>query len=113
MEDVDPHALGGPSNKAIVERLSWPVDLRGIDPSAARLQDVHNAADDTAVIDSRFAARASSRPNCSSVSQKQSRFIVGLPLETMNHKPAADGIPFMGPDPSTTLALSSQDLAAV
>jgi len=57
MEDVDPDALGRPSDKAIVERLSRPVDVRGIDPAATGLQNVDDAADDTAIINPRLAAR--------------------------------------------------------
>lgn len=57
MEDVDPNAFGSPSDKAIVERLSRPVDLRGIDPAAAGLEDMDDAANRSAVIDSWLAAR--------------------------------------------------------
>jgi hypothetical protein len=44
-----------------------------------------------------------SRENCSSVSQKQSRFVERLLSETVNHIFADKGI-FMGPDPKSPSA---------
>ena len=57
MEDIDPHALVGPTHKAVIERLARAVDFRSIDPSTAGLQDMHDAADHTPVINTRLAAR--------------------------------------------------------
>lgn len=50
VEDVDPNAFGSPSDESIVERLSRPVDVRGIDPAAAGFEDMDDAADHPAVI---------------------------------------------------------------
>src|SRR5690242_14470375 len=41
-----------------------------------------------------------SRANCSSLSQKESRSINGLPSETLNHDAPRFGNQFMGPEPS-------------
>lgn len=57
LEDRFPHALLGPADEAVIERLARTVDRRGIDPTAARLKNVNDAADDTAVVDPRLAAR--------------------------------------------------------
>ena len=57
MEDVDPHALLRPPDETIVERLAWAIDLRSIDPAAARLQHMHDAANDAQVINPWLAAR--------------------------------------------------------
>src|SRR6266849_1628994 len=57
MENVDPHAFGSPSDKSIVQRLSRPVDVRGIDPATTGLEHMDDAADHPAVIDPRLAAR--------------------------------------------------------
>lgn len=57
VEDVDPDALGRPSDEAVVERLPRSVDPRRIDPAPARLQYMHDAADDPPVTDPRLAAR--------------------------------------------------------
>ena len=56
MEDIDPHAPGGPSDETIVERFAEPVDFRRVDPAASGLQDMNDAADDPAVIDPRLAS---------------------------------------------------------
>src|SRR5690242_16322483 len=40
-----------------------------------------------------------SRANCSSLSQKESRSINGLPSETLNHDAPRFGNQFMGPEP--------------
>ena len=55
MEHFRPDALGRPTNKAVVERLLRTVDRRRIGPAAARLQNMHDAADHTPVIDPRNA----------------------------------------------------------
>src|SRR5215469_2225950 len=47
-----------------------------------------------------------SRANCSSLSQKESRSITGLPSETLNHNASRFGNQFMGPEPSTTSLLA-------
>lgn len=57
MEEVCPDPLGSPSDKAVVERLARPIFGRRVDPSAARFQDMHDAADHPPVIDTRLAAR--------------------------------------------------------
>src|SRR5271170_846494 len=57
MEDVRPDAFLGPAHKAIVECLARTIDGRRIDPAAAGLENVNDAADDAAVIDPGLAAR--------------------------------------------------------
>jgi len=56
-EDVEPHAFGRPAHKPVVQRLSRPVDGWCIGPATARLQHMHDAADDPPVIDPRHPAR--------------------------------------------------------
>ncbi len=57
MEDRLPDAFLGPADEAVVECLAWAVDRWGIDPSAAGLENMNDAADDAAVIHPRLAAR--------------------------------------------------------
>ena len=57
IEDIDPNALRSPSDEPVVKRLVRTIDIWRIDPAAAGLQHVHNAADDTPVIDPRLASR--------------------------------------------------------
>ena len=40
------------------------------------------------------------RAHCASENQKKSAIAIASSLETMNHKPAAKGIPLLGPVPS-------------
>jgi hypothetical protein len=44
VKEVNPHALGGPANIAIVERLARAIDARRVDPAGARLQHMDDAA---------------------------------------------------------------------
>ena len=85
LEDIDPDALGRPSDGAIVERLARAVGPWRVDPSTAGLQDMHDAADHPAIINPRLAACVVGRcgaifANCASVSQKWSR-IIGVPFQ--------------------------------
>src|SRR5689334_18958052 len=48
-----------------------------------------------------------SRANCSSLSQKESRSINGLPSETLNHDAPRFGNQFMGPEPSVPQAIDA------
>lgn len=57
MEEIDPDALGGPPDIAVVERLARPVIGRRIDPAPAGLQDMDDAADHPAVVNTRLATR--------------------------------------------------------
>ena len=57
VEHVRPHAFFCPSDEAVVERLPRSVLGRRIDPTAARLQHLHDATDHTPIINARFAAR--------------------------------------------------------
>ena len=50
VEDIRPDALLGPAHKAIVERLARTIDGWSIDPAAARLEHVNDAADDAAIV---------------------------------------------------------------
>jgi hypothetical protein len=49
MEDAGPHVLRGPAHETVIERLTWAVDRRRVDPPSARLQHMHDARDHTAV----------------------------------------------------------------
>ncbi len=104
MKDVGPNAFGRPAYEAIVERLARTVDGRSVDPATARLQHMHDPADDPAVVDPRLAARIGRKMRLkprelSSFSQKQSRIMTRPPLETVNHK-IAPSETVMGPDSS-------------
>ncbi len=57
MEDRLPNAFGRPAHEAIVERLAWAIDGWRVNPAAAGFQHMNDPADDTAVVDPRFAAR--------------------------------------------------------
>ena len=57
VEQIDPDALGGPADIAIVERLLRPVFRRRIDPAPAGFEHMDDAADHPAVVDPRLAAR--------------------------------------------------------
>ena len=57
MKEIDPDAFGGPADIAVVERLAWPIIRRRIDPAPAGLQDMDDAADHPAVVNTRLAAR--------------------------------------------------------
>src|SRR5690242_16464115 len=50
-----------------------------------------------------------SRANCSSLSQKKSRSINGLPSETLNQDAPRFGNQFMGPEPNVRRALERRD----
>ena len=56
MEDVEPYPFGRPAYEAVVKRLARAVDDRRIRPTATGLQHMHDAADDAAIIHSRFTA---------------------------------------------------------
>jgi len=57
MEEIDPDSLGGPADIAVIKRLAWPIVRRRIDPAPAGLQDMDDAADHAAVVNSRLASR--------------------------------------------------------
>ena len=57
MEEIDPDALRGPADIAVVERLAGPVVGRRIDPAPAGLQNMDDAADHAAVVNTRLATR--------------------------------------------------------
>lgn len=57
VEEVDPDALGGPADIAVVERLARSVVIRRIDPAPAGLENVDDAADHPAVVNTRLATR--------------------------------------------------------
>ena len=56
IENLDPNALFGPSHEPIVERLVRAIIIGCINPPAAGFQNVHNAADDAPVVNTRLAA---------------------------------------------------------
>jgi hypothetical protein len=57
VEQGRPYARFRPSDDAIVERLPRFVFLRRVDPSAARFQNMNDAAEGTQILDTRLAAR--------------------------------------------------------
>jgi hypothetical protein len=57
VDDVDPDAFGRSAHEAVVQRLARSVDRRRVDPAPARFQHMHDAADDTQVVNPRLAAR--------------------------------------------------------
>jgi hypothetical protein len=57
MENIHPDTLVGPPHEAIVECLARAIGLGSINPSPAGFQNMHNAADDTSVVNTRLAAR--------------------------------------------------------
>jgi hypothetical protein len=59
LKQTDPHALGCPTHIAIVEGFPRTLFARRVDPAAARLQNVNDAADDATIVDPRLAARVS------------------------------------------------------
>ena len=68
IEDVDPDALGRPSDEAVVEGLVRSIDVRRVPPSQAISDNVDNSTDDTAVIDTRPAnGIVESRVGCAQV----------------------------------------------
>jgi hypothetical protein len=50
-EYVLPNAAPGPPNKSIIDGLGRPIFCRTVAPPAASAYDMHNAAQDTPVID--------------------------------------------------------------
>jgi hypothetical protein len=57
MEQVNPHAFRGPANVTVVKRFPRTVLWWRINPTAARLQHLHDAADHAPIVDARLAAR--------------------------------------------------------
>ena len=90
MEEPLPDALRGPSDVSVVERLSRSVVGRGVDPTPARLQDMDDAADHAAIIDSRLSAgfTRQMRRNPIELLVRQPETVAihaDLPSETVNH----------------------------
>src|SRR3954467_2585619 len=56
-KQIDPHALRGPAHVSIIECLPRAIFRGRIDPTGTWLQNLHDAADHTAIIDARFAPR--------------------------------------------------------
>jgi hypothetical protein len=54
LEKLDPNPFAGPAHIAVVERLARPVIRRRIDPAAAGLQNMDDAADHPLIIDTRL-----------------------------------------------------------
>lgn len=92
LEEIDPDALGGPTDIAIVERLARSIVGGSIDPPSARLQDMDDAADHPTVIDTRLAARVRRQMRCDPrellLSQPEAIPIhVSFLPEAVNHTP--------------------------
>src|SRR5947207_759979 len=64
MEDVEPYPFGPPAYEAVVQRFARAVDERRIRPAATGLQHMDNAADDPAIIHSRFPASVGRQMPC-------------------------------------------------
>jgi hypothetical protein len=91
-KQIAPNALRRPPDIAIVQRLSRPVDIRGIDPATAGLQHMHDAANHPAVVNPRLATRVRRqvRSNARELSVGQPEIISthhGFLPETVNHTP--------------------------
>lgn len=57
MEEIGPNAFGSPADITVVERLAWPIVGRRVDPTPAGLENMDDAADHPAVVNTRLAAR--------------------------------------------------------
>lgn len=57
MKQVRPDAFGRPALEPVVQRLARAVGLGRILPPAAGDQNMHNAADDTTIVDPRLTTR--------------------------------------------------------
>lgn len=110
VKQVRPDTLGGPALEAVVQRLARPVDRRGILPPAAGDQDMHDTADDPAIIDPGLATGVRRKmwfkprklrvgqPKTVSVQQRS-------PSGDLESQPCTLGNPFMGPSPKTSLPI--------
>lgn len=86
MKDIDPHALGGPTDETIVERLARAVDIRRIGPATPGLQHVNNAADHPPVVDARLAPRVLRQQRL-----KPRELFLGQPEMIANHRQSPFG----------------------
>jgi hypothetical protein len=105
MKEIGPHALFGPADKAIVERLVRPVLIaRRIGPTPAGLQYMDDARDHPPVIDPRDAARVrrQMRPDLRELVFRQPEKMIAhqrSPLGAVESRFAKPANHFMGPDP--------------
>jgi hypothetical protein len=110
LEQVLPDTLGRPTDEPIVERLSRAILGWNVDPTAARLQRHDDAADDPAIVDPRHTPWFVRQQRCKSlplrIAQPEPlRHSFAPSTGTVNHSYPRRSNRFMGPDPSTTLAL--------
>lgn len=87
MKQVRPDTLGRPALEAIVQRLARPVDRGGVLPPATGDQDMHDTADDAAVIDPGLASGVARK-----VRLKPCKLLHRQPELTVAHRKA----PFQG-----------------
>src|SRR5438477_11359050 len=96
------------TNGLALPKTLFPDDERRIRPTATGLQHMHDAADDAAIIHSRFAAsvrRQMRREPCELTFVQPEIISIHCrsPLGTLNQKMRCLGIRFMGPNPSLRL----------
>jgi hypothetical protein len=103
-EDVLQDALVGPTDKLIVERLSWAVGQGRIHPTAPRLQNINDAADHPPSPAARFASgirrEMRLKPSELLLSQPQKcSSIQGLLPQPLKQTTLTVATSFMGPHP--------------
>ena len=116
-EQAFPDAALRPAHEAVIDRFRRPILGRTIDPAATALDDMHDAADDTAVVDAIFAAhvrrqkRLYPRP-LPITKPKQVATHRLAPNQTLkaNHQPIQSAMNLLGPHPSVSLLLGAMEL---
>jgi len=86
LEDVLPDALIGPTDEAIVERLSRAIRQGRIHPTASRLQNMDDATDHPPVIHARFASGIRREMRL-----KPGELLLGQPKKMLVHSKAPSG----------------------
>jgi len=81
MKDIAPHAVRRPADEAVVKCLAQAINVRRIDPAAAGLEDVDNAANHPSIIDARLASRVGRQKRL-----KPRKLIIREPKEIANHE---------------------------
>ena len=104
-EDAGEHAVAGPSNVPVVERLVRTVDRRSIAPAQAVALDVDDPAQDATVVHPRLATRPRE------IGRKARYRLIGQPKQIAHGgilppeaelDPVEPGQPLTGPDPKQT-----------
>src|SRR5947207_13380796 len=105
------------TNGLALPKTLFPDDERRIRPTATGLQHMHDAADDAAIIHSRFAAsvrRQMRREPCELTFVQPEIISIHCrsPLGTLNQKMRCLGIRFMGPNPRTRVFAPARSTSA-